>query len=152
MILHLVQKKPILGICLGMQLMSKFSEEGNAKGLGWIDASVKKFKTSDSKKFKIPHMGWNTIHLSKKSSLMKGIDEDEEFYFVHSYYVEVENQENSTRQHTLIPFAQALSKKIFLGFSIIQRRVMMLAESSLEILFLYNIFTKLINSCPTAAK
>jgi|TARA_B110000008_G_scaffold199098_1_gene197646 glutamine amidotransferase len=84
----LVQKKPILGICLGMQLMSKFSEEGNAKGLGWIDASVKKFKTSDSKKFKIPHMGWNTIHLSKKSSLMKGIDEDEEFYFVHSFYMQ----------------------------------------------------------------
>ena len=84
----LVQKKPILGICLGMQLMSKFSEEGKAKGLGWIDASVKKFKTSDSKKFKIPHMGWNTIHLSKKSSLMKGIDEDEEFYFVHSFYMQ----------------------------------------------------------------
>ena len=84
----LIQKKPILGICLGMQLMAKFSEEGDSQGLGWVDASVKKFKTSDTKKFKIPHMGWNTIHLSKKSSLMKGIDEGEEFYFVHSFYMQ----------------------------------------------------------------
>ena len=83
----LIQKKPILGICLGMQLMSKFSEEGNSEGLGWIDASVKKFKTSNSTKFKIPHMVWNTIHLSKESSLMQGIDEDEEFYFVHSFFI-----------------------------------------------------------------
>ena len=84
----LIQKKPILGICLGMQLMATFSEEGNSIGLGWIDASVKKFKTLDSQKFKIPHMGWNTINIAKKSLLMNNIAADEEFYFVHSFYMQ----------------------------------------------------------------
>ena len=98
----LIQKKPILGICLGMQLMSKFSEEGNSKGLGWIDASVKKFKTSNSTKFKIPHMGWNTIHLSKESSLMQGIDEDEEFYFVHSFFIKPINHKVVLNETTYI--------------------------------------------------
>ena len=90
----LIQKKPILGICLGMQLMSKFSEEGNSEGLGWIDASVKKFK--------IPHMGWNTIHLSKESSLMQGIDEDEEFYFVHSFFIKPINHKVVLNETTYI--------------------------------------------------
>jgi imidazole glycerol-phosphate synthase subunit HisH len=89
----LIQKKPILGICLGMQLMAKFSEEGDSQGLGWVDASVKKFKTSDTKKFKIPHMGWNTINLSKESSLMHDISADEEFYFVHSFFMKPNNSE-----------------------------------------------------------
>ena len=84
----LIQKKPILGICLGMQLMATFSEEGNSIGLGWIDASVKKFKTLDSQKFKIPHMGWNTINIAKKSLLMNNIAADEEFYFVHSFHMQ----------------------------------------------------------------
>jgi glutamine amidotransferase len=83
----LIQKKPVLGICLGMQLMASFSEEGHATGLGWVDASVKKFRTSDTQKFKIPHMGWNTINLTKKSSLMNNIASNEEFYFVHSFYM-----------------------------------------------------------------
>jgi glutamine amidotransferase len=83
----LIQKKPVLGICLGMQLMANFSEEGNSSGLGWVDASVKKFKTSDSQKYKIPHMGWNTINLTKKSPLMNNIASNEEFYFVHSFYM-----------------------------------------------------------------
>ena len=78
----------LYGICLGMQLMATFSEEGNSIGLGWIDASVKKFKTLDSQKFKIPHMGWNTINIAKKSLLMNNIAADEEFYFVHSFYMQ----------------------------------------------------------------
>jgi imidazole glycerol-phosphate synthase subunit HisH len=57
----LQEKTPILGICLGMQLMCNSSTEGNAQGLGWIDASVEKFNVSEPQKFKIPHMGWNTI-------------------------------------------------------------------------------------------
>ena len=84
----LIQKKPVLGICLGMQLMASYSEEGNSSGLGWVDASVKKFKTSDSQEFKIPHMGWNTINLTKKSDLMNNIASNEEFYFVHSFYMQ----------------------------------------------------------------
>lgn len=84
----LIQKKPILGICLGMQLMANWSEEGDVSGLGWVDASVKKLKTSNTKKFKIPHIGWNTVRLLKKSALMHNIKSEEEFYFVHSFYIE----------------------------------------------------------------
>lgn len=88
----LVKKKPILGICLGMQLLAKKSEEGDAEGLGWIDAEVVKFRVSDQLKYKIPHMGWNRIYLKKNSSLMKNIPDLSEFYFVHSYYVKLKNK------------------------------------------------------------
>ena len=82
----IIKKKPVLGICLGMQLMANDSEEGNTEGLGWLNANVKKMKVNDTLKFKIPHMGWNKIIKSKESALMKGIPKSTEFYFVHSYY------------------------------------------------------------------
>lgn len=81
----IVKKKPILGICLGMQIMATHSEEGDCLGLAWFDANVIKFK-HDNSKFKIPHMGWNNVQIKKESPLMKGITEQDEFYFVHSYY------------------------------------------------------------------
>lgn len=88
----LADKKPILGICLGMQLLAKKSEEGNADGLGWIDAEVTKFQVSDKLKFKVPHMGWNRISVKKESLLMKEIPDHSEFYFVHSYYLKVNDE------------------------------------------------------------
>jgi glutamine amidotransferase len=94
-ILHeavLVKKTPILGICLGMQLMTKESEEGNAVGLGWFDAEVVKFRVSDKIRHKIPQIGWNKIQIKKESSLMNSIPELSDFYFVHSYYVKINNQ------------------------------------------------------------
>ena len=82
----LVKKKPILGICLGMQLMTKCSQEGGkVDGLSWIDAEVKKFTTSDSLQFKIPHIGWNTVTEKQQHPIMTGIKHDRDFYFVHSY-------------------------------------------------------------------
>jgi glutamine amidotransferase len=86
--LVLLDKTPILGICLGMQLMTMESEEGRKKGLGWVDASVKRFKFFDSS-IKIPHMGWNSVYAHNEScgifSLLS--NEDMRFYHVHSYYV-----------------------------------------------------------------
>jgi glutamine amidotransferase len=82
-----VDKKPILGICLGMQLLTKFSEEGNMAGLGFIDAQTKKFDLDDPK-LKIPHMGWNTVKFNKESELTTEIRSNPRYYFVHSYYVE----------------------------------------------------------------
>lgn len=82
----LSKKKPILGICLGMQLMTKSSEEGNIAGLGWIDATVIKFRITDTLKYKIPHIGWNQVMMTKKSSLLKNIPDFSEFYFIHSYH------------------------------------------------------------------
>jgi glutamine amidotransferase len=81
-------KIPILGICLGMQLFTKKSEEGNVNGLGWIDAETKRFEFERRDiTFRIPHMGWNTIKIKTESSLLEKIDENSKFYFVHSYHV-----------------------------------------------------------------
>jgi imidazole glycerol-phosphate synthase subunit HisH len=90
----LVKKKPILGICLGMQLLAKFSEEGNCRGLGWIDADIVKFQVLDKLRYKIPHVGWNQIRIVKESRLMKDIANLSEFYFVHSYHIKCNNEQD----------------------------------------------------------
>ena len=77
-----VKCKPIIGICLGMQLMTKSSEEGNQAGFGWVDAEVKKFSFEN---LKVPHMGWNIVEHVNNPLILH---DDERFYFVHSYYVE----------------------------------------------------------------
>ena len=82
---------PILGVCIGMHIMAKSSEEGNSPGLGWIDAKVKKFKFQENK-YPLPHLGWNSIEYNKNSKLFKDIVSSE-FYFLHSYYCEVYNNE-----------------------------------------------------------
>nr|WP_179852323.1 imidazole glycerol phosphate synthase subunit HisH [Prochlorococcus marinus] len=75
-----------LGICLGMQLLCNYSEEGNVEGLGLINATVKKID-SEKGKYKIPHIGWNTIDILKKNKIIEGSSEEIRFYFVHSYCV-----------------------------------------------------------------
>lgn len=80
------EKTPVLGICLGMQLLSSGSEEGTLPGLGFIDAITVKFRFSNSEEFKIPHMGWNFIKQKKNSSLFEDMYPNPRFYFVHSYY------------------------------------------------------------------
>lgn len=79
---------PILGICLGMQLLSNQSEEGQTKGLGWIDAETIRFvfdKTDTNRK--IPHMGWNSVNPAREDPIVSGVDSDDRFYFVHSYHI-----------------------------------------------------------------
>ena len=88
----LIKQKPILGICLGMQLMTKKSEESETEGLGWFEAETIKFNVSDTMKYKIPQMGWNEIYIKKNSLLMNKIPELSEFYFSHSYQVKTNNQ------------------------------------------------------------
>ena len=82
----LQDKTPIMGICLGMQLFSKHSEEGNVDGLGWIDARTKKFQINGNG-LKVPHMGWNSILVSGGSPVLDGLQTGSRFYFVHSYHV-----------------------------------------------------------------
>jgi imidazole glycerol-phosphate synthase subunit HisH len=93
----LKEQVPVLGICLGMQLLTNSSEEGGLVGLGWIDAKTISFKDRIDKKYRVPHMGWNIVNKSKESLLTQGFDELDEakFYFVHSYFVKVEDEENS---------------------------------------------------------
>lgn len=79
---------PILGLCLGMQLMGRTSEEGTLPGLGWIDARAKRFRPAPGTDLKVPHMGWNTVRPLRTHRLLKDLDDGSRFYFVHSYYVE----------------------------------------------------------------
>jgi len=88
----LIRKIPILGICLGMQLFADFSEEGDSQGLGWINGKVIRFRITDTKNFKIPHTGWNTINIKQNSMLFENVPVDSEFYFVHSYHFLSKNE------------------------------------------------------------
>jgi imidazole glycerol-phosphate synthase subunit HisH len=84
-----VEKIPVLGICLGMQILLETSEEGVKHGLGWIKGNVRKFRFQniENKSLKIPHMGWNTLLQKKGCELFKNLNSQSRFYFVHSYYV-----------------------------------------------------------------
>lgn len=85
----LVKRKPVLGICLGMQLLSRGSQEGSLPGLGWIDAFANKFSfAAANAHLKIPHMGWNEVKPQKTHPLTQDLPADARFYFVHSYHVD----------------------------------------------------------------
>jgi glutamine amidotransferase len=82
------KKIPVLGLCLGLQLMTRGSEEGQLAGLGWFDAETVRYKFgAEQAHLKIPHMGWNTIEIRKSHPLLSALDVDSRFYFVHSFYV-----------------------------------------------------------------
>jgi glutamine amidotransferase len=97
-------KNPMLGICLGLQLMCEFSEEGNTKCLGIFNASVKKFPATE----KVPHMGWNNF-LTLKGCLFEGIDLNNNMYYVHSYYAEM-NEHTTASCNYILPFSAAMQK------------------------------------------
>ncbi|WP_282148169.1 imidazole glycerol phosphate synthase subunit HisH [Algibacter lectus] len=102
-------KQPVLGICLGMQLMCKTTEEGNTKGLGIFQTDVKRFDHS----VKVPHMGWNVIK-DLKSDLFKGLKDNEYMYLVHSYYAEHCNETIAKTDYGL-NYASALQHNNFYG-------------------------------------
>lgn len=103
-------KQPVLGICLGMQLMCKFSEEGNVDCLGIFDTDVKRFSPSRHED-KVPHMGWNTI-ANTNSKLFDGFSNEEYVYFVHSYYVPL-NEFTAAETNYILPYSSALHKDNF---------------------------------------
>lgn len=85
--LVLNKNQPVLGICVGMQMLAKTSEEGNLPGLGWIDATVNKIDSNLlTQTTRLPHMGWNNVVVKKKNPLLKNLDSKSRFYFLHSYY------------------------------------------------------------------
>ena len=103
------KKIPVLGVCVGMQIMASSSDEGNLPGLGWIDAEVKRFDIAKfSQKTHVPHMGWNGVSVNAKCQLFSGID-GPQYYFLHSYYVKM-NDENDVigRTNYGIRFASAI--------------------------------------------
>ncbi|MCF8459411.1 MAG: imidazole glycerol phosphate synthase subunit HisH [Flavobacteriales bacterium] len=100
--------QPFLGICLGLQLMCKHSEEGNTDCLGIFNENVKRFQST---KEKVPHMGWNNCS-ELKSSLFNGISTADDFYFVHSYHAELGTQTTAQCEY-ILPFSAALQKDNF---------------------------------------
>ena len=113
----LEEKKPILGICLGMQIMCNSSEEGGESGLSIIDATVDKFNFLKEQNLKVPHMGWNTVEIIKPSSyILEGLGDDSRFYFVHSYFVSCKNQSDVlTKTNYGIPFVSSFEKDNKIG-------------------------------------
>jgi glutamine amidotransferase len=109
----LQEKVPIIGICLGMQLMTKKSEEGKLEGLGWINGETIKFV---SDKYKVPHMGWNTVNIKKYSKLFEGMDGEIRFYFVHSYYVKCSDTKDVlTTTYYINEFVSSFEKNNIIG-------------------------------------
>lgn len=108
------EKVPVLGVCLGMQLLTDKSEEGTLGGLGWIPGFARKFKAEGG--IKVPHMGWNTATLNNYSSLTSNIPEKTRYYFVHSYYITVNEPSHSLmRSHHGITFDSAIGKDNIFG-------------------------------------
>lgn len=104
-------RKPLLGICLGMQLMVKYSKEGDVMGLSLFPGSTEIF---DNKVSKVPHMGWNSIDIKKKSKLFKGIDSGEMFYFANSYYLPVIDCTTAVTNHT-VDFSASIENGFLYG-------------------------------------
>ena len=112
----LSKRIPVLGICLGMELMANTSEEGDATGLGWIDAEAVRFDLGAATTYKVPHMGWNQVNVKKDSRLMKGIDDEAEFYFAHSYHLRVKDRADLLSETDYgVAFPSAIEKDNIFG-------------------------------------
>lgn len=110
-------RTPVLGICLGMQLFTKKGEEGILHGLGWIDAETIKFKfENNGNRLKIPHMGWNSIIATQEDALFTGLNGDLRFYFVHSYHIVCDNEEEIlAKTHYGYDFVSSVRKENIFG-------------------------------------
>jgi glutamine amidotransferase len=102
-------KQPVLGICLGLQLMCNYSEEADTECMGIFDSTVRKFPTDKI----VPHMGWNNF-TSLKGEIFRGISPEEDMYYVHSYYAEISLSTVATCQY-ILPFSAALNRDNFYG-------------------------------------
>ncbi|HUQ64957.1 MAG TPA: imidazole glycerol phosphate synthase subunit HisH [Flavitalea sp.] len=110
------EKVPVLGICLGMQLLTNSSEEGKLPGLGWIPARTSRFRFDEHSNLKVPHMGWNRVYEKNPSALTNELPPEPRFYFVHSYYVLTENEKHvvATTTHG-VEFNSIIQKENIFG-------------------------------------
>ena len=112
------EKIPLMGICLGMQLLFESSEEGNFNGLGWVKGKVTKFNfKNENNNLKIPHMGWNFVKLIKESNYTKNVFDKNKYYFVHTYHVNCkDNSDILMTSNYGIEFVSAIEKGNISGF------------------------------------
>ncbi len=111
----LEKEKKILGICVGMQTFAKKSDEGSMEGFNWIDGEVIKFENNNNN-IRLPHMGWNSIKKNKENPLFKNIENNEYFYFCHSYYFKCTRNENIITQTSFESnFASSINNKNIYG-------------------------------------
>lgn len=89
-----MRKVPVLGVCVGMQMLANASEEGEEPGLGWVDGTVEQVRFPEGETGQLPHMGWNTIRLIGEPPLLNGLDDELGFYFLHSYRFRCNHEEN----------------------------------------------------------
>lgn len=112
------KRRPVIGICVGMQMLAQISDEGDRAGLGWIDARVRRFPdvAADGRPVQMPHMGWNDVDCAPGEPLFRGIEHDARFYFLHSYYFEPADpaERIGTTQYEL-PFASAVRRDNIYG-------------------------------------
>lgn len=115
--LVITNKLPVVGICVGMQMLAHSSEEGKLPGLGWIDATVRRFDESKMNfKTHLPHMGWNDIIPVKENKILQGLENNAKFYFLHSYYFDCHNQEDTIATTNYgIDFSCAVNKNNIYG-------------------------------------
>ncbi len=112
------ERVPVLGICLGMQLLTESSEEGHLPGLGWIPGKTLAFRGRIDGALKVPHMGWNLVAPQTPSALTEGLDKigEPRFYFVHSYFVQCEDRRNSILRTTYgMPYDSAIQRDNIYG-------------------------------------
>ncbi len=112
----MIDHTPILGICLGMQLFTKTSEEGNQKGLGWLDAKTVKFANTKDSSLKIPHMGWKPLNIKKSHFLFQDAKVNAMYYFVHSFHLVCNNEEDIlSTSHYGYDFVSSIVKDNIIG-------------------------------------
>jgi glutamine amidotransferase len=112
-----LNKVPVIGICVGMQILARSSDEGKLPGLGWIEGEVKLIDASKIPfKTRLPHMGWNSIAPENNCSLLDGFDNTSRFYFLHSYYFVCDNEKNSVAKTSYgFTFSSAVNKENIYG-------------------------------------
>ena len=118
MVTHKVmeEKTPLLGICVGLQMLMEDSEEGVEKGLGWIAGKTIKFKKEKLGDLKIPHMGWTNVQIVKNTSLTENLGDQPRFYFVHSYHVQPDDESDvMLKAHYGYDFTAALNRNNIYG-------------------------------------
>lgn len=111
------ERVPVMGICLGMQLLMEHSEEGDAAGLGWIRGKTVRFRLGEQRGLKVPHIGWNSAEPVRHHPITDGLGADELVYFVHSYHVELTDPTDALHRTTYgYPFVSAVQRDNLFGF------------------------------------